>query len=357
LSIKKRGIIPDIVKRRTLQPFKERGVLQGERITKMKWILGFTAVAVLVGVAATITVPAQTVTLDEATLKLLPPETEGIAFVDVAGLRGAPLFNELFLSKLPPFPRGLTEFAQATGLEPQRDVDSVTVARTGEHAGVVLVRARYDKFKVEQYIKDKADKIGSETYLGRVIYTEDESHRGVPSSGESSGGVSFIDNLIVAGSLASVKQVIDRMAAPSQSVVDNADLMKQVRTIEAGNQVWAAGRFDTKMFGLPGAAPEKLGEVASALNAGTYQMRIDQDVHAKATGSFNSPEMAKAASDTLRGLLAMGKLQFAQEPTLTRLLDGASVEFNGQTLMVTFNASGDVIKQLQEMRAAPRVGQ
>ena len=319
----------------------------------MKWILGFTAVAVLVGVAATITVPAQTVTLDEATLKLLPPETEGIAFVDVAGLRGAPLFNELFLSKLPPFPRGLGEFAEATGFEVQRDVDSVTAARTGEHAAVVLVRARYDKFKVEQYVKDKADKIITETYLGRVIYQEDEAYRGASSDG---GGVAFIDNLIIAGSLPSVKQVIDRMAAPSQSVVDNAALMQQVRTIEAGNQVWAAGRFDSRMFGLPGASPEKLNEVASALNAGTYQMRLDQDVHVKATGSFNSPEMAKAASDTLRGLLAMGKLQFAQEPTLTRLLEGASVEFSGQTLRVTFNASGEVIKQLQEMRAAARVG-
>jgi hypothetical protein len=264
-------------------------------------------------------------------------------------LRGAPLFNELFLSKLPPFPRGLGEFAQATGFEPQRDVDSVTAARTGEHAGVVLVRARYDKFKVEQYVKDKAGQITSETYLGRVIYTED-----APS--EHAGGVAFIDNVIIAGSIPSVKQVIDRMAAPSRSVVDNAELMKQVRTIEAGNQVWAAGRFDPAMFGLPGGAPEKLGEVALALNAGTYQMRIDQDVHAKATGSFNSPEMAKAASDTLRGLLAMGKLQFAQEATLTRLLEGTSVEFSGQTLMVSFNASGDVIRQLQEMRAAPRFG-
>ena len=66
--------------------------------------------------------------------------------------------------------------------------------------------------------------------------------------------------------------------------------------------------------------------------------------------------LRKAASETLRGLLAMGKLQFAQEPTLTRLLEGASVEFSGQTLRVTFNASGEVIKQLQEMRAAARVG-
>src|SRR5262249_36422026 len=150
---------------------------------------------------------------------------------------------------------------------------------------------------------------------GRVIYTE------INSDSDRAGGVAFIDNLIIAGSLPAVKQVIDRMAAPSTSAVDNAELMSQIHTLEAGNQVWAAGKFDMNMFG-GNRGPEKLGEIESALNAGTYQMRIDQDVHIKAAGSFNSAEMAKAAGDTLRGLLAMGKLQFAQDDKLTRLLDG-----------------------------------
>src|ERR1043165_7138106 len=109
--------------------------MERERITKMKWILGFIAVAVLVGVVATITVPAQTVTLDEGTLKLLPPETLGIAFIDVAGLRNAPLFNDVILQKLPQFPHELSEFAQATGFEVQRDIDSVTAGRIGAHDG------------------------------------------------------------------------------------------------------------------------------------------------------------------------------------------------------------------------------
>ncbi len=312
----------------------------------MKWILGFTAVAVLVGVAATITVPAQTVTLDEGTLKLLPPETQGIAFIDVAGLRNAALFNDLILQKIPALPHELGEFTQATGFEIPRDVDSVTAGRIGDHNALVLIRARYDKFKVEQFVQDKSDHITTETYLGRLIYT------GNDSDPDHAGGVTFIDNLIIAGSLASVKQVIDRMAAPAASAIDNTELMRQIHTIEAGNQVWAAGKVDTNMFGgHPG--PEKIGEITSALTAGTYQMRIDQDVHAKATGSFNSAEMAKAASDTLRGLLAMGRLQFAQEEKLTRLLDGISVENSSDQLTVTFNASGDLLKQIQEIRGLP----
>ena len=67
----------------------------------MKWILGVTTIAVVIGVVATMSIPAQTITPDEATLKLFPSETQGIGFVDVAGLRGSTLFNDLILQKLP----------------------------------------------------------------------------------------------------------------------------------------------------------------------------------------------------------------------------------------------------------------
>jgi len=139
----------------------------------MKWLLGVTAIAVIVGIVATISVPAQTVTPDEATLKLFPPETQGIGFVDVAGLRGSPLFQDLVLSNLPKrLPDDLNKFITTTGFDIQRDVDRITAGRIGGKDVLVVVTARYDKFKVEQFVKDKAENhIETETYLGRVIYT------------------------------------------------------------------------------------------------------------------------------------------------------------------------------------------
>jgi len=310
----------------------------------MRWILGVTVIAVIVGAVATMSVPAQTVTPDEATLKLFPPETQGIGFVDVAGLRNAPLFNELILQQLPQFPRPVTEFTQATGFDIQRDVDRVTAGHIDQRAVLVVIEARYDKFKVEQFVTDKADHIGTETYLGRVIYTEDQ-----PS--DHAGAVSFIDNLIVAGNLSAVKQAIDRLAAPAPSIVQNTELMNQIRTIETSNQVWAVGNIDFSKFGgSPLNAPGKIDELVHSLKGGTYQMRIDQDVYVKATGSFGSPEMAKATNDMLRGLLAMARLQVAQEEKLIKLLDGVSIENSAEKLTVSVNASGDLLKQLQEIR-------
>ena len=309
----------------------------------MKWILGVTTIAVVIGVVATMSVPAQTITPDEATLKLFPLETQGVGFVDVAGLRGSTLFNELILQKLP-HPTELNEFVQATGFDVMRDVDRITAGRISQRDVLAIIQARYDNFKVEQFVKDKADHIVTETYLGRVIY------RGNGDS-EHAGGVSFINNLIVAGSLSGVKQAIDRLAAPAQSIVQNTELMDQIRTIEAGNQVWAAGKFDMNMFG-DNRAPEKIEEMAGSLKSGTYQMRIDQDVHVRASGVFGSPEMAKSTGDMLRGLVAMARLQVSggQDDKLVRLLDGVSIENSNEKVLITFNTTGTLLKELQEMR-------
>jgi len=308
----------------------------------MKWILGVTCIALVIGVVATMSIPAQTITPDEATLKLFPLETQGVAFVDVAGLRGSTLFNELILQKLP-HPEELNEFAQATGFDVMRDVDRVTVGRVDQRDVLAVVQARYDNFKVEQYVKDKADHIVTETYLGRVIY------RGNGDS-ERSGGVSFINNLIVAGSLSAVKQAIDRLAAPAPNIVQNAELMDQIRTIEAGNQIWAAGKVDMNLFGA--RTPDKIEEMAGSLKSGTYQMRIDQDVHVRASGIFGSAEMAKSTGDTLRGLMAMARLQVSGAPDdkLLRLLDGLSIENSNDKVLVTFNTTGTLLKELQEMK-------
>jgi hypothetical protein len=318
----------------------------------MRWILGVTAVALIVGVVATMTVPAQTITPDEATLKLFPPETTGIAVVDVAGLRGSPLFNELILQKLPDhFPGELNEFIQNTGFEVQRDVDKVTVGRIDQRQALVIVQARYDHFKVEQFVQDKADHINTETYAGRVIYRE-----GPTDAGDNRGGVSFIDGIIIAGNVSAVKQAIDRMvpSAPP-SIVQNSDLMNDIRTIESGNQIWAVGKLDLGPIvnNAPSGPADKFKEMAGSIKGGTYQMRIDQDVHIKATGTFGSADMAKATGDTLRGLLSIARLQVAQQQDLTHLLDGVSVDNAAEKMTVTINASGDLLKQLQQSKGLP----
>src|SRR5437867_4416150 len=130
----------------------------------MKWILGACIVAVVAGVVTTLTV-AQTITPDESTLKLFPQDLQAIASIDVAGLRNASLIQD-FLQKQG-LPGGAQDFMDATGLQPLPDVDKATVGLGSKP--VALIEARYDRFKVEQYLQNHG--ATSETYLGRTLYS------------------------------------------------------------------------------------------------------------------------------------------------------------------------------------------
>src|ERR1044071_224382 len=102
------------------------------------------------------------------------------------------------------------------------------------------------------------------------------------STGDQAMSVAFIEDLIVAGHTAAVKAVIDRLAAPAQSVLDNATLMKDVRSIEVGNQIWGVGQFDLES--MPGSAriPAPALELVKGFKGGSYQMRLDTGVHVRA---------------------------------------------------------------------------
>jgi len=301
----------------------------------MKWMGGLVVVAVVMGWVATATIPAAPVSIDSASLKFLPPETEGIAFVDVAALRSTALIQDVLTTTTLDFQKGMANFVYATGVNPQEDVDRVTVGKLGAHEILMVVQGRIDKFKAEQYFRDKAQ--DQETYLGQTIYRDGD------------GGFVFFDGLVLmGGQIDAVKKGLDQMSLPGSAPL-RSDLTAAIQTIEAGNQIWAVGDFSISDF--PPALREHtpIVDMLKSLQRGTYQMRIDNDIHARATGTFSDENSARNIGDLARGALAVAKMQVAQkQPDLVHLLDGIQVSNSGPTLTVRVDESGDLLKTLQK---------
>ena len=174
----------------------------------MKWIVGVSVVAAAVFAAATITIPAQTIVPDQAVLKLFPAETQGVAFVDLASLRNSPLGEEVIAQGSPLAPRvpKLQDFLEATGFNFPQDVDRVTVGRLDSRRMIFVIKARYDQFKVERYLADHVTRL--DTYMGRSIY-EDR---------DLDFGVTFVDNLVIAGYTEAVKKAVEQASLPASSI-------------------------------------------------------------------------------------------------------------------------------------------
>src|SRR5215467_13269510 len=162
----------------------------------MKWIVGVAMIAIAMGWAATATMPAATVTVDPTSLKFLPPETQGLAVIDVAGLVGTPLVQDAVKNRplIQNAPQDLQEFIAATGIDPMKDINTVTVAKLGMKDAFFVVQGRIDKFKVQQFLADKGQQ--SDAYLGQTIYYKND------------GAIAVLDNLVLLGQVDAVKKAL-----------------------------------------------------------------------------------------------------------------------------------------------------
>jgi hypothetical protein len=302
----------------------------------MKWLVGVSIVSVAMGWVAVSMIPAAPVAIDDPSFRFLPPETQAVAFIDAAALRSAPLVQEAFAYQptLEMSSRD-AEFFVAAGINPLREINKVTFAKIGAKSGFAVLQGQYDRFKVEQLLKDSGKQV--EAYLGQNVYRNGD------------GAFVLFDSVVVAGDVDGVKKAIDQMQLPG-SLPLRSDLMASIQTIEAGNQVWAAGDItiaDLGSMGLRGPAP--VVEMLKSLKGGTYQMRVDSGIHARITGNLSDFESAKNLADLARGALALAKMQVGQkQPDAIPLLDGIQVSNNATTLTIDVEESGDLLKKLKD---------
>jgi hypothetical protein len=306
----------------------------------MKWIFSVSIfVAIAMGYAATARVPAATASIDDVSLKFLPPETQGIGFVDVAALRSTPLVRDALKGKALGVPDGAANFLIATGFNPEQDVDKITLAKLSAREGLLVAQGRIDRFKVEQYVKDHGKP--SEAYLGQTIYLD--------------GRNSFLilDNVVLFGETRAVKKGIEQMQLPGSQPL-RGDLTARIQSIDTGNQVWAVGDFSMKdLSNLGVRAPAPVLEMLKSLQSGTYQMRVDTGIHAGALGNFGDAESVRNLTDLAQGALTIAKLQFAkQRPEMLPVLDGIVVSGSGTTLTVRVEQSAEQLKLLKNLKPA-----
>jgi hypothetical protein len=305
----------------------------------MRWTLGRFTIAALIVWIGVVAIPGAYAAIDAPALKFLPPQTDGIAVVDVAALRGTLLFQEA-LKGNNTLPQPAQEFIDATGIDLKTDLDKVTIAKIGPQSGLAVLQGRFDKFKVAQYLKEKGSQ--PDSYLGQTLYRERD------------GAVVLLDNIVLLGQIDVVKKAIDQMQLPGSQPL-SADLMAAINTIDTGSQFWAAGNVTVN--DLPPSAIDGPGAQVSvllkSLQTGTIQMRVDNGIHARIVGNFGDASSARTIEDLARGMFGLVRLQLAQkQPDMVQILDGLQFSSSGNALTIRIDESEELLKKLQDSRTA-----
>ena len=293
-------------------------------------------------------------------LAYLPADATAVAYANVSEV-----MNSAFRQKVNeaiPTGEGRDEFLKETGIDIERDIDTVVAGvSTGQKAAVVLVRGRFNDTQIETLVRQNSGDV--QEYKGIRIATGSahkpavaqsadgtvEVPRDVVLKADQPPAVAFLEpGLLGIGSLEAVKSAIDAKVS-GQNVTTNSELMTYVNGIRGGQSAWAVGRFDAikKAAELPDQLSQHLPAVQWVALTTHFNGGVTGSIRADATDDA----AAENLRDVIRGGLAMGRLVSGQDQKLKLLLDSMQMSGTGKTVALTFSVSTEMVEVLTGLAA------
>lgn len=279
----------------------------------------------------------------------LPADTVAVGYANVREVMDSE-FRQKMLAVLPGR-EGQDEFFQHTGINIERDIDSVLAAMPlaePEAAGVVLVRGRFNDGQIEGLIRQHGGTM--EQYQGVRLVVANPEHMASPDmprdvvTRHTSLALAFLDiGLLAVGSETAVKGAIDAKAS-GVNATTNADLMKYIGDIQAGQSAWAVGKFDSIA-----ASPEMPDEIKRHLPAVQWfsvSTRVNGGVMGTLRAETADDVAAENLRDVVRGGLAMGRLLSGEDMRVKLFLDSLQMSGTGTTVALTFAVSPEMLDAL-----------
>jgi hypothetical protein len=278
-------------------------------------------------------------------LQYIPQNAAVVAYANVRDVMNSE-FRQRF-RKLEPPSDERNQFEQKTGLDIERDIDSIVAAFLAsadgatdhpERSAVVLARGRFEVGRLESLALEHGGT--AEDYKGKRLLSHTESGRDGPMA------VGFVEpDLVALGSLDAVRRAIDA-GADNRNVMSNNDLMRLVAELDNSN-AWAVGRFDAlaREAHLPNEVQAQLPTVTWFSAAG--------HINGGVSGVFKAEARDEAAAqnlrDVLRGFLAMAKLQASSRPGIQQMVDSLQLSGDGKTVALAFDLPSEFFDALEAL--------
>jgi hypothetical protein len=288
----------------------------------------------------------------------LLPESDAIVYANLRPLRAATHFDRSPVARTPEY----QHFIDATGIVPERDLDSVAFAlhRMGDPNGPngpvgysEVFEGRFDGQRLAQYLATIAT--AKETYAGHDIFT-------IPvGDGKAMRPLRIAQlgyDTIAASNMPTAEQIhsiLDRHRAAASPFSGSSLLSERYRDVPAFSSAWAIGHIGLpfsdrgfiSIFGLQLPLPEDTTFVASLRYLGTLHLRIEQIVPTDAD--------AANATKTLSGLLnlfrsveqSQAQLQHhASDTAFREMTDSMKIEQHKDRAVLTANIPLELVKQM-----------
>lgn len=281
----------------------------------------------------------------------LPADSSVVMGFDVKALTGSQFYAKFGGEGEPGRVDALAEIERKTGLNPERDIDSVVIAiranatepqtdgvrKHRPENALVFVTGRFDAARLESSIPD-AGKATKERRDGVTIYRE--------ATGKSNGAVALLDaGILVAGDAASVETFLANRST-GHGIRDSATLVAQLESIEPGSTFWAVGGPSvlSRVTSEVGGPAANLPAIKQVVAYG----HLDPEVGMTATAEAADAKSATKIADVLRGFSAMLSLQSGQRAELAQIADSISVATEDDKVHVKATITHELIDSLKK---------
>jgi hypothetical protein len=301
------------------------------------------AVGLTTGLVASLGLPvALSRAAGPAELEYIPAEATALGYANVQEVMASELRQRL--RKIEPETRDRDEFEAKTGVNIERDIDTVVGAMLPRAGGtgrdgrpLVIARGRFDQVRIEGLAQEHGGQ--ATDYQGVRVLTH--ARDGEPMA------LAFLEpGVLAVGSAEGVRAAIDARRS-GRSVLSNTEMMRLVNDLDASN-AWAVGRFDAlaSQADLPGGLQQQIPTLSWFSAAGHLNGGITGTLKAEA----KDEEAAANLRDMLRGVVAMVKLQTGDNPQLKQMADSLQLGGEGRTVAVAFSVPAEVFDTLDALR-------
>ncbi|HKB03123.1 MAG TPA: hypothetical protein VKD90_12935 [Gemmataceae bacterium] len=287
----------------------------------------------------------------------LPAETDAVLTIqarrvaesELGARLGADLMKEALRASKP-----AADAVQATGLDPLKDFDLITVGvdldQAGSYKPFALFEGKFDTKKVEAsvsaYMKDHPDKVQAVTVGGKSAYK-------LPGrKPEETMYAAIIDDtkLVVAPSEKDLTGAFAAAAGARKPVISRefASLLATARSpAPIFVRAWVKGRFNDLKLGN-----DQLRNRLQAVDWMTAAVAVTKDVAVTVTVNTPDEAAARQLSDILGGVIALVKIQIRaaaeDQPELwpvSDLLRSTKVTPNGKLVVAAGSVKGEAIEK------------
>lgn len=296
-------------------------------------------------------------------LALVPAGAAIVAYANVHDVMASELRQKL-TAAMDSKSEGRLKFQEETGIDLERDIDSVVAAALpgadgdAHEFGFVALRGRFDTTRIEGLVSAKGGRL--DEYRGARLLLPpareeadpapdaDASDEVATRPGRRHGppAIALVNpNLVILGTLDAVKAAIDRDQDGGASILSDGEFVRMLEGLDSYSTMWAIARSSALQGGaseLPDQVADKLPGV-KWLAASGY---VNGGMRASLTAEAANPEAAKNLRDIVQGALAIARLQVDGKPELAPLVQGLQVAGTGNTVSVNVEMPSALIDAL-----------